>query len=49
MAQSFGAYGITVNNDERVEEQVAEAMQIVSKDRKTVVMHVITDPAELNP
>ncbi|MGP9544447.1 thiamine pyrophosphate-dependent enzyme [Psychrobacter sp. AOP7-B1-25] len=49
MAQSFGAHGLTVNSDERVEEQVAEAMQIVSKDRKTVVMHVITDPAELNP
>lgn len=49
MAQSFGAHGITVNNNERVEEQVAEAMRVVSKDRKTVVMHVITDPAELNP
>ncbi|PYE38619.1 thiamine pyrophosphate-dependent enzyme [Psychrobacter fozii] len=49
MAQSFGAHGITVNSDERVEEQVAEAMRVVSKDRKTVVMHVITDPAELNP
>ena len=49
MAQSFGAHGLTVNSDERVEEQVVEAMKIVSKDRKTVVMHVITDPAELNP
>ncbi|MGE6439941.1 thiamine pyrophosphate-dependent enzyme [Psychrobacter sp. NPDC078409] len=49
MAQSFGAHGITVDSNERVEEQVAEAMRVVSNDRKTVVMDVITDPAELNP
>ena len=49
MAKSFGAHGITVNSNERVKEQVAQAMKVVSKDCKTVVMHVITDPAELNP
>jgi len=28
---------------------VAEAMQVVTKERKTVLLHVITDPDELVP
>ena len=49
MAQSFGAHGMTVNRNERIEEQIAEAVQVINKDRRTVVMHVITDPTELTP
>lgn len=49
LAQSFGAHGITIANNERIEAQVAEAMHIIEHERKTVLLHVITDPEQLTP
>ncbi|MDO5769636.1 MAG: thiamine pyrophosphate-binding protein [Psychrobacter sp.] len=49
MAKSFGAHGIRISNNDRIKEQVAEAMQTIRDEHKTVLLHVITDPDELTP
>jgi acetolactate synthase-1/2/3 large subunit len=49
LANAFGAYGIRVDNDKDIKMSVAEAMQVVTKERKTVLLHVITDPEKLVP
>lgn len=49
LANAFGAHGIQINNNETIKADVAEAMQIVTKERKTVLLHVLTDPKDLVP
>ena len=49
LANAFGAHGIRVDNDRDIKMSVAEAMQVVTKERKTVLLHVITDPGKLVP
>lgn len=49
LANAFGAHGIKVASNKDIKMSVAEAMQVITKERKTVLLHVITDPDELMP
>ena len=49
LANAFGAHGIRVANDKDIVTSVTNALRIVTKERKTVLLHVITDPDELTP
>lgn len=49
LANAFGAHGIRIDNNRDIKTRIAEALQIVQKDKKTVLLHVITDPDELIP
>lgn len=49
LANAFGAHGIRITSNKGIEASVTEAMQVVTKERKTVLLHVITDPDELTP
>lgn len=49
LANAFGAHGIQIADNENIEALVSEAMQMVTKERKTVLLHVITDPKKLMP
>ena len=49
LANAFGAHGIRVDNNKDIETSVTNALRIVTKERKTVLLHVITDPDELVP
>ena len=49
LANAFGAKGITIANNKGIKDKVNEALMIVTKERKTVLLHVITDPEELMP
>lgn len=49
LANAFGAHGIRIDNNKNVKTSVNEAMTIVTKERKTVLLHVITDPEALMP
>jgi acetolactate synthase-1/2/3 large subunit len=49
LANAFGAHGIRVASNRDIKTSVIEAMQVVTKERKTVLLHVITDPDELMP
>ncbi|MEN6668775.1 thiamine pyrophosphate-binding protein [Psychrobacter sp. B38] len=49
LANAFGAHGIRVANNDDIVISVTDALRIVTKERKTVLLHVITDPDELVP
>lgn len=49
LANAFGAHGIRVDNNKDIVANVSNALRIVTKERKTVLLHVITDPDELVP
>lgn len=49
LANAFGAHGIRVDNNKDIVTSVTNALRIVTKERKTVLLHVITDPDELTP
>jgi acetolactate synthase-1/2/3 large subunit len=49
LANAFGAHGIRIDNNKDIKTSVNEAMTIVTKERKTVLLHVITDPEALMP
>ena len=49
LANAFGAHGIRIANNENIKSSVDEAMQVVLKDKKTVLLHVLTDPEDLMP
>jgi len=49
LANAFGAHGIRVANNKDIATSVTNALRIVTKERKTVLLHVITDPDELTP
>ncbi|WP_367107418.1 thiamine pyrophosphate-dependent enzyme [uncultured Psychrobacter sp.] len=49
LADAFGAYGIQIADNNNIESYVSEAMQVIKRERKTVLLHVITDPAKLMP
>ena len=49
LANAFGAHGIRVDNNKDIATSVTNALRIVTKERKTVLLHVITDPDELTP
>jgi acetolactate synthase-1/2/3 large subunit len=49
LANAFGAHGIRITSNNEVKASVTEALQVVTKERKTVLLHVITDPDELTP
>lgn len=49
LANAFGAQGIRVDNNKDIVTNVTNALRIVTKERKTVLLHVITDPDELTP
>lgn len=49
LANAFGAHGIRVDNNKDIETNVTNALRIVIEERKTVLLHVITDPDELVP
>lgn len=49
LANAFGAHGIRVANNKDIATSVTNALRVVIKERKTVLLHVITDPDELTP
>ncbi|WP_201509255.1 thiamine pyrophosphate-dependent enzyme [Psychrobacter alimentarius] len=49
LANAFGAHGIRIDNNKDIATSVTDALRIVTKERKTVLLHVITDPDELTP
>ena len=49
LANAFGAHGIRVDNNKDIATSVTNALRVVIKERKTVLLHVITDPDELTP
>ncbi|WP_440453185.1 thiamine pyrophosphate-dependent enzyme [Psychrobacter sp. ASPA161_9] len=49
LANAFGAHGIRIDNNRNIKSSVDEAMRVVLKDKKTVLLHVLTDPEELMP
>ncbi len=49
LANAFGGHGIRLTSNHDIEARVTEALQVVTKERKTVLLHVITDPDELTP
>ncbi|WP_201555558.1 thiamine pyrophosphate-dependent enzyme [Psychrobacter sp. 72-O-c] len=49
LANAFGAHGIRITSNKDIKTSVNEAMQVVTKERKTVLLHVITDPEQLMP
>ena len=49
LANAFGAHGIRIDSNKHIKTSVAEAMAVVTKERKTVLLHVITNPNELMP
>lgn len=49
LANAFGAHGIRITSNKDIKASVTEAMHVVTKERKTVLLHVITDPDELTP
>jgi len=49
LANAFGAHGIRIASNKDIKMSVNEAMQVVTKERKTVLLHVITDPEQLMP
>lgn len=49
LANAFGAHGIRIDNNRNIKSSVDEAMRVVLKDKKTVLLHVLTDPDELMP
>jgi acetolactate synthase-1/2/3 large subunit len=49
LANAFGAHGIRIDNNDDIAISVTDALRIVTKERKTVLLHVITDPDELTP
>lgn len=49
LANAFSAHGITIANNQNIKTSVDEALNLVIKDRKTVLLHVITDPEQLTP
>ena len=49
LANAFGGHGIRLTSNHDIEARVTEALQVVTKGRKTVLLHVITDPDELTP
>lgn len=49
LVNAFGAHGIRIDNNKDIATSVTDALRIVTKERKTVLLHVITDPDELIP
>lgn len=49
LANAFGAHGIRIDDNKDIATSVTDALRIVTKERKTVLLHVITDPDELTP
>lgn len=49
LAKAFGAHGIQVANNKDIKSSVEQAMAVVTQERKTVLLHVLTDPDELMP
>ncbi|OLF38428.1 thiamine pyrophosphate-dependent enzyme [Psychrobacter sp. Cmf 22.2] len=49
LANAFGAHGIRIDNNKNIKSSVDEAMRAVLKDKKTVLLHVLTDPEDLTP
>ncbi|MGP5312307.1 thiamine pyrophosphate-dependent enzyme [Psychrobacter faecalis] len=49
LANAFGAHGIRITSNNDIKASVTEAIHVVTKERKTVLLHVITDPDELTP
>lgn len=49
LANAFGAHGIRIDNNRNIKSSVDEAMRVMLKDKKTVLLHVLTDPEELMP
>lgn len=49
LAKAFGAHGIRVTNNSNIKASVDEAMAVVTQERRTVLLHVLTDPDELMP
>lgn len=49
LANAFGAHGIRIANNSDINKSIDDAMRIVTKERKTVLLHVLTDPKELIP
>ena len=49
LANAFGAHGIKISKNDDIKASVSKALKIVMDERKTVLLHVITDPNELTP
>ncbi|WP_350558010.1 thiamine pyrophosphate-dependent enzyme [Psychrobacter sp. CAL346-MNA-CIBAN-0220] len=49
LANAFGAHGIRIANNKDIKMSINEAMQVVTKERRTVLLHVMTDPEQLMP
>jgi acetolactate synthase-1/2/3 large subunit len=49
LANAFGAHGIKISKNDDIKASVSKALKIVMDERKTVLLHVITEPNELTP
>lgn len=49
LADAFGAHGIRIANNDNIAVKMTDALRVVTEERKTVLLHVITDPEELTP
>lgn len=49
MATSFGALGITIEDNSNIDKVITKALNVIYQNRQTVLLHVITDPSVLSP